>query len=64
VELTPDQLQAIAKGKPVPIVIDETECIVVRRDVYDEQGSVRDTYAAVLKAWDSEGSPADGELYR
>jgi hypothetical protein len=63
-ELTPAQLQAVVRGEPVPIIIDQTECILVRRDVFEGQDSVRDTYATAMKAWDMDGSPADGELYR
>ena len=63
-ELTPAQLQAIARGEAVPIVIRQTECILVRRDDFEEQDIVRDTYAAAIKAWDMEGSPEDDELYR
>ena len=33
--LSPDQLKALDQGQAVPVSIDQRECVVVRRDVYD-----------------------------
>jgi hypothetical protein len=41
----------------VPIVINQTECVLVRKDIFERlQGDFdpRSTYAAVLKAWDAD----------
>lgn len=33
--LTTDQLKALVSDEAVPVVIDDTECVVIRRDVYE-----------------------------
>jgi len=33
--LSLEQLEAIDRGEPFPVSIDERECVVVRKDVYD-----------------------------
>lgn len=35
-ELTADQLKAVGDGLPVPVVIDHTECVIIRRDVFEQ----------------------------
>ena len=34
--LNPDQKLALDHGQPVPLLIDDTECIVIKRDVYEK----------------------------
>ena len=66
-QLTPDQKQAINNGEPITLLIDHTECVVMRRDIFDKVKEAIDpeeTYPAVLEAWDSTGNPADGDLYK
>jgi hypothetical protein len=38
--LTTEQQNAISSGKPVPFVLNETECIVVRKDVFERMKNV------------------------
>ena len=55
--LTSEQQQAIAEGVPVPVIVNQTECILVRKDVFErihDEFDPRLTYAAVLKAWDAD----------
>ncbi len=71
--LTGEQVTAIKDGTPVTLTPAEVgePCVVLRADVYErlktvmmEEDDPRVHYAATLKAWDAEGSPNDGELYR
>ena len=39
-DLTTDQRSALASGEPVPFVVDQTDCIVLRRDVFDRMRRV------------------------
>jgi len=34
-DLTTEQQKAVSCGEPVPFVLNETECIVMRKDVFD-----------------------------
>ncbi len=34
--LTPQQMNAIRHGEAVPVTVDQTECIVVRKDVFQK----------------------------
>lgn len=34
--LNPDQKLALDHGQPVPLVIDDTECIVIKREAYEK----------------------------
>ena len=34
-KLTLDQTNALKNGEPVPLVLDRTECVVLRKDVYE-----------------------------
>ncbi len=34
--LTPEQLRAIQSGQPVSVTVDQTECVVVRKDVFQK----------------------------
>ena len=36
-ELTQDQLEELKKGEPVRLKIGETECVLVREDVYEDE---------------------------
>ena len=65
--LSQEQQQSILHGNVVPVLIQNTDCLIIRRDIYDRfmsQLAPEDTYAAVLEAWDAAGSPDDGEVYR
>ena len=39
-ELSPDQESALASGEPVPCLVSDTECIVVRKDVFERMQHV------------------------
>jgi hypothetical protein len=34
-DLTAEQLAAVENGEPVPYLLDHTECVVVRKDVFE-----------------------------
>jgi hypothetical protein len=34
--LTPEQLQAIQQGQPVSLTVEQTECVLVRKDVFQK----------------------------
>ena len=40
--LTAEQKQAIEKGEAVPVTVDHTDCILIRKDVYDSVRSLLD----------------------
>jgi hypothetical protein len=71
--LSPEQLQALEHGSCVPVVVQGREYVMLSREVYervkrvleyDDSESPRETYPAVLKAWDAYGSPDDATLYQ
>jgi hypothetical protein len=71
--LSADQLSAIQRGSPVPINLDGTDCVVLRKDLYDKvKGLIyddsevdpREMYPAVLSAWDQDDNPDDYESYQ
>lgn len=35
-ELTAEQQQAVYRGEEVSLIIEHTECVVIRKDVYDK----------------------------
>ncbi len=35
-QLSEDQRQAIESGQPISVVIDHTECVLIRKDVYEK----------------------------
>lgn len=37
--LTPEQVQAIQKGEPVPVTVGHTECVLVRKDRFRKMQS-------------------------
>lgn len=41
-DLTNDQKSAVVRGEAVPIVVDATECVVVRADVFERVKAVFD----------------------
>ena len=62
--LTDEERNALKGGEAVPIEIDGTRCVLVRQDIYDRGMAIpngeldpKETYAAVLKAWDEEPDP-------
>lgn len=38
--LTAEQISALTSGEPVPCVLDHTECVVVRKDVFERMQHV------------------------
>ncbi len=71
--LSADQLKALQSGSPVPVKLDGTDCVVLRKDLYDKvKGLIyddsemdpRETYPAVLAAWDQDDNPDDYESYQ
>jgi hypothetical protein len=34
--LNPDQKLALDHGQPVPLVVDDTQCVLIKRDVYEK----------------------------
>jgi hypothetical protein len=68
--LSPQQIEALDHGEAVPVVIEGRKCVMVMQEVYDRVKRViddtdpRDTYPAVIKAWDAYGSPDDATLYQ
>ena len=74
--LTSEQVQALKEGEPVTLSPPEVgeECVLLRADVFSSGSASwcwiprklksRDAYPAILRAWDSVGSPDDGEPYR
>jgi hypothetical protein len=70
-ELTKEQIESAQKGEVVRVQTDSGEIVVVKAEVYDklvglvyDELDPRDTYPAVLKAWDAEGSPDDATAYQ
>lgn len=39
-DLTAEQRTALASGEPVPCVLEKTECVVVRKDVFERMQHV------------------------
>ena len=39
-DFTPDQQAALVSGEPVPCMVSDTECVVVRKDVYERMQHV------------------------
>jgi len=35
-QLNPDQKLALDHGQPVPLVVDNTQCVLIKRDVYEQ----------------------------
>ncbi|MBW3595643.1 MAG: hypothetical protein KY475_00045 [Planctomycetes bacterium] len=67
--LSPDQIQALEHGEAVAVTVEGREYMVLSREVYDNAKRVmeldpRDTYPAVMRPWDSYGSPDDATLYQ
>ena len=71
--LSRDQLTALDQGAAVAVTIAERECVVLRKDVFekvpvlkydDSEMDPRETYPAVLRAWDQEDNSDDHEVYK
>lgn len=65
--LTNEQRTALENGESIPLVVDGTPCVLLRRDVYEEvrrtiEPSPRETYPAVLKALDRDDVAPDQYL--
>ncbi len=55
--ITKKQIDAIERGEVVPITFDTTECVIIRREIFEKAHnalSVKETYPAVLEALDDE----------
>ena len=70
-ELTKEQIESAQKGEVVRVHSDSGEIVIVKAELYDKLAGLmyddldpRDTYPAVLKAWDAEGSPDDETAYQ
>ncbi len=67
-QLTVD-IDAAKSGEPIRVMAEGVEMVILRADVYDRVKRVleadeidpRDTYAAVLRAWDQDDNPKDYE---
>ena len=58
--LTSEQRLAIKQGQPVSVVVDQTECVMIRKDVFErvqDASSPADTYAAIEAVLDQETDP-------
>jgi hypothetical protein len=61
--LTKDQEAALRGGRPVPLQLEGTRCIIIRQDVFDrvqprlDDLAPADAYPAILEAWDQEPDP-------
>ena len=69
--LSADQLKALGQGEPIPVRIEDKECVVVQKDVFDRlQGLMydasdllpREAYAVVLQAIDADDEDTDQYL--
>lgn len=67
------QREALEQGEAVAVTVGQTECVILRKDVYERVKAVLfddgemdpcAAYPAVLRAWDSVGSPEDATLYQ
>lgn len=70
-ELTPEQIRSAQQGDIVRVNTENGELVIVKAEVYDKLAGLiydeldpRETYPAVLKAWDAEGRPEDGTAYQ
>ena len=64
-DLTPEQQQSVTSGDAVPVVVNDTECIVVRKDVFermkhiacdDSEWTVEEMAASAAHAFESADS--------
>ena len=66
-ELDLQQQLAVKQGIAVPVIVAQTECVVVRKDIFEQSltaSDPRSTYGAVLKAWNADDDdPAQYEEY-
>ena len=59
-QLTSEQRLAIKQGQPVSVRVDDIECVIVRKDVYERIQNALDpgeTYAAIEAVLDQEKDP-------
>ena len=45
-ELSADQVRAVARGEAVPITVDQTLCVLIRADIYERIREMLDIEAA------------------
>jgi len=62
---TAEELDAVIQGEAVPVELQGTSCVLVRKDIYDRMKGllhdgvdVRGAYAATMRAWDQDLDPA------
>lgn len=70
-ELTKEQIESAQEGEAVRVSTEKGEFVVVKAEIYDKLAGLvydeldpRETYSAVLKAWDADGSPDDATAYQ
>jgi hypothetical protein len=60
VQLTSEQTLALKQGHPVSVLVDHTECVMMRKDVFErfqDEVSPSDTYSAIESVLDQEEDP-------
>lgn len=71
--LSADQLKALQSGSLVPLTLDGTDCVALHKDLYDKvKGLIyddsemdpRETYPAVLSAWDQDNNTDNYANYK
>jgi hypothetical protein len=69
--LTADQLKALDQGEPIPVRIEDKDCVVVHKEVFDRLKGLlydnsewvpREAYPAILRAIDSDDEDTDQYL--
>ena len=66
-KVSTEQIEAIERGETVQVTLDDTECVIIRKDLYEKLGLLEvrpeEAYPVILEAWDSSGSPEDSTDY-
>jgi hypothetical protein len=69
--LSADQLKALGQGEPIPVRIDDKDCVVVQKDVFDRLKGLlyddtewipRKAYPSILLAIDADDEDTDQYL--
>jgi len=56
--LNPDQKLALDEGLPVPLIVENKQCVLILKDAYEQvQDEVEETYAAVEEVLNEEDDP-------
>ena len=64
-----EQIDSVHKGQALRVSTDSGELVILNAETYDRilgllNHDPRETYQAVLGAWDAEGSPDDATTYQ